>query len=89
MNLTQHAAERAQQRRIPPLVVDVLLSFGRVFRRRGADVYVLDKKGRYEAERYLGRAVKQLEHYLDAYLVVGDDGAVITMGYRQRRFRRR
>lgn len=88
MNLSHHAGVRARQRGIPPLVVDVMQFFGSSIRRRGADVYFLDKRGRRRAESYLGRAARQLSHFLDAYVVVADDGRVVTVGYRHHRFRR-
>ncbi len=88
MSLTRHAGIRARERGIPPLVVDVLQSFWASIRRHGADIYFLDKKGRRRAELYLGRAARQLSHLLDAYVVVADDGSVVTIGYRRHRFHR-
>ncbi len=87
MTLTHHASLRSRQRSIPPLVTDLLRSYGRTFRRQGADLYFLDKKGRQRAESYLGTAAGLLSRYLNAYFVEADDGAVITVGYRRRRFR--
>jgi len=74
-----------QQRRIPPLVLDILRLYGRMQRRYGATLYFLDKKGRRLAASYLGRAAAGHVN-LDAYMIEADDGAVITVGYRRRRF---
>lgn len=78
MSLTHHAGVRARQRGIPPLVVDVLQSYGASIRRHGVEIYFLDKEGRRRAESYLGRAAKQLSQFLDTYIVVADDGDVVT-----------
>jgi hypothetical protein len=85
---TKHAHERAQQRSIPPFVVDLLLSFGRAQRSHKADLYTFDKRCRRELRRYLGA-----EHYqriadqLDCWAVIADDGSVVSIGHRLRRFK--
>lgn len=84
-----YAEARLHQRAIPPFVIDLLERFGRHYRMRGADVVVLGKDGRARAVRYLGRAAAHYRHYLDTYMVVSDDGSVITAGYRTRRLQNR
>jgi hypothetical protein len=77
--LTRHAEIRCQQRGIRPDVVDTLLAYGRRERRHGADVCFMDRDAHRRAERDLGRETyARLSDRLRTYLVVGDDGQVIT-----------
>lgn len=83
MNMTHHAEARIQQRGIPYAAVDAILSYGRRRRHRGADVYFLDKQSRGRMAQALGSKVySKLERSLNSYLVVSDDGAVITAAHR-------
>ncbi len=86
---TRHATVRRQGRGIPPFVIDLLLEQGACARHAGADVYYLDKAARRRLRRALGdRIHAALEAYLDAYVVLGDDGRVVTAAWRTRRLRR-
>ena len=83
MELTQHAETRIQQRGIPHAAVDAILSYGRRRRHHGADVYFLDKKSRGRMAQALGsKMYSKLERSLNSYLVVSDDGAIITAAHR-------
>jgi hypothetical protein len=87
--LTEHARIRMQQRGIPPAALEVLLTFGREAHdhRRGCQVLLFDKRCRRQLAHQVGaRGIRSLERYLNAYAVVGPDGAVVTVGHRQRRF---
>ncbi len=82
--LTAHAAKRAQQRAIPPIVVEWLMRFGAQRWSRGASVYEFDKEGRRRLRRHLGqRLFSSIEPWLDAYAVVGDERRVVTVGWRE------
>ena len=86
---TRHAAVRRQQRAIPAFVVDLLVKEGASMRHAGAEVYYTDKDARRRIRRELGdRIHAAIEGYLDAYVVCGDDGRVITTGWRTCRLRR-
>jgi hypothetical protein len=85
---TKHGSTRKQQRGIPQLILDWLIEYGRVTRRRGADVYSFDKDGRRRLRRDIGGlAYNRLEDFFDAYVVLSDDGNVITMGWRLKRLK--
>ena len=74
---TRHAAQRMRARAIPEAAVELLFRFfDHAARRRVADA--LGDEG-----------VRGVEHWLDAYLVLGCDGALVTAGWRTRRLRRR
>ena len=85
---TRHAQARCQQRGIPPEAVEAILAYGNARRHDGADVYYLDKRARSRAEAGLGRpGYRRIEKALDSYLVLGDDGSLITAAHRLRRLK--
>lgn len=83
MNLTHHATARIQQRGIPYAAVDAILAYGRRRRHQGADVYFLDKESRARMAQAIGpKTYSKLERSLNSYLVVGDDGVIVTAAHR-------
>jgi hypothetical protein len=85
---THHAQARMQSRSIPYEAVDALLTFGEARRHRGADVYYLDRRAKSRVARSLDRdTFRRVEKCLDAYVVVGDGGDIITAAHRQHRLR--
>lgn len=85
---TAHAQARLQQRAIPDEAVDVLLAYGDRRRRKGADIYFLTKSARLRCQVALGReAYNRLSRSLDTYLVMGDDGQLITAAHRRQRLK--
>ena len=94
MHYTEHAQSRMQQRAVPSRVVEHVLDFGRVTRGPGrngsrADAYLMDRRGRAALGRAIGEdELAQLGRKLNVYVVVGDDGSVVTVGRRTKRRRR-
>ncbi len=82
--LTEHARARMQQRGISPIALEVLLDFGREMHdHHGCRIVRFDKRSRRHALRSLGpERYRKVERYLDAYAVVAEDDAVITVGHR-------
>lgn len=85
--MTRHATIRAQQRALPPLIVGWLDTYGARTRDEcGAEILYFDKVSRRNLEREVGSlVVDRLRPLLDAYLVMADDGTVITLGWRFKR----
>lgn len=86
MQLTKHAQTRMQQRGISKSVMDLLETHGRYVERgkRGAIVYV-DKRARERIRRNTSPTeFARIEQKLHAYFVEGDDGSIITVGYRHK-----
>jgi hypothetical protein len=84
--LTTHARVRMQQRGIPESALDVLLEYGReAHDHRGAVIVLFDKRSRGHLRRRIGDRFRKVERWLNAYAVLSDDGAVITVGHRDRR----
>lgn len=88
MYLSKHAVTRMQQRAIDEEIVDLLLAHGSHFYSGGAEIYMLARRTReYMASRNFV-PVNMLEKLRDAYIVVANDGTIITAGHRHKRFRR-
>jgi len=88
VSLTRHAEVRLQQRAIPPILIDLLERHGSEIRSNGADLLFFDKTARKRLKRYLGRSFRHFETYLDAYVVISDQGSVVTAGHRSKRVNR-
>jgi len=85
---TKHAQTRLQQRAIPGEAVEALIAYGERRRHRGADIYYLNKAARSRVRGALGQnGYKRLSRSLDSYLVMSDDGHLITAAHRQRRLK--
>lgn len=84
-HLTKHAKQRAQQRGIPKLMIELLQRYGhRAYDHHGGVIRYMDKTARRSVEKYIGTAVfRRLHEHLDAYIVEAiDTGAIITCGQR-------
>jgi hypothetical protein len=89
---SHHAARRAQQRCIPPLISQWLDAYGEeAYDGRGGVVRFFSRRSVREMERSFGRApVARLSEYLDCYKVESSrDGTTITVGHRTKRIHRR
>lgn len=85
-HISKHAAQRCAQRAIPEVVIDLLYRFGKCERSHGANRYSFDKRGRKQLQAYLGScALKEMSKIFNAFIVEGDDGTLVTAGYRQAR----
>jgi hypothetical protein len=89
MYQSQHAAIRSQQRRISPLVLDLLMKFGATEPSGdGTFKFFFDKSARKRLAAYAGHLAGLLEQHLDVYAVVAADSKLVTVGHRYDRIRR-
>lgn len=85
---SRHAARRMAARSINESAASVVLSYATPRRRRGADVFAMDKRARAALARDLGlKRYQAIATKLDIYFVVADHGSIITAGHRFRRLR--
>lgn len=89
-SLTNHARARFQQRGISNIVLDCLMHYGRkVHDHRGGEIVFFDHQARERLRRHADPANYNIvEPKLDAYAVIGPDGAVLTVGHRTKRINR-
>jgi len=83
---SKHGTVRAQQRGIPPIIVDWLIKYGQVSRRHGADVYYFDKHSRKELKSDLGLIYRRIESFINVYVVISDDDVIVTTAKKTKRF---
>lgn len=81
---SRHAVTRAQQRGIPPLIVEWLIAYGEEQpANRGARVVYFTKRSRKRIAQDNGDLiVRRLLGLLNAYAVIASDGQLITCGHR-------
>ena len=88
--MSRHAQVRSRQRGIPRDAIEVILDFGREeqsFNNR--QVVFMDKEARRRAREVLGRtAYAQIEARLDAAVIIGNRGCIITCMHRKSRIYR-
>lgn len=88
LTLTRHAQRRLQQRGIPLRAVDLVLRYGVRERSSGATSVFMNRDARSLLAKSEGDGVvRELGHKLDIYLVVGDQGELVTAAYRSRPFK--
>ena len=87
---TKHGQQQHQRRATLGLFESLVLDHGTRTRSHGADLVFLDKAAKKRIRREVGgdRGMRLFEQYLNAYLVVSDDGRIITTGYRTGRVKR-
>lgn len=85
MMTTHHAGIRAQQRGIPPIILDLLLEFGsREHDARGSEIVFFDRRAKKHVEKYTGGLFSKLSEHLDTYAVLAS-GKIVTVGPRFKR----
>jgi hypothetical protein len=85
-----HAQVRAQQRGVPPLILDWLITYGSAQPdQRGAEIRYFDHAARRRLSKAVGhKVVDLLGQLLHMYAVMSNDGVVITTGHRFKRISR-
>ena len=81
--LTRHAQLRMQQRSIPSMVIDLLVDFGdSAAAGAGACSYFFSKRSWRRVCRHAGAAAKHLERWRNVYIIMSDDGVIVTAAWR-------
>lgn len=90
LSRTRHAQEQHQRRATVGLIESLILDHGSRVRSHGADIVFLDKVAKRRLRKAVGgdRGMRILEQYCNSYLVVADDGRIITTGRRTQRVKR-
>ena len=86
IEITQHAQSRIRQRAIPPSVIEWLIDYGSSVNGDNCEIIYFDKKAKKMLSKELGKEiVKCISKFLNTYIVLSKDGAVITAGYRYKK----
>lgn len=86
---TAHGMARCQQRGVAQDALDLIVTYGREVRTHGASKFFLDRKSRHRLARIEdGAVLRRLDAKLNFYVVVADDGALVTAAPRRGRVRR-
>jgi hypothetical protein len=82
-SLTRHARQRMKDRSIPMAIIEALLDFGeRMPSGNGAETCFFTKKSWRHFAAYLGLEARHFERYRSVYVIVANDGEVITACWR-------
>ena len=89
--VTKHAQRRLQQRGLPSAALEVLLDFGSEKHvGKGCIAFAMNHAARKRARECLGAATfSRLEPHLNSYVILADDGVVVTAAHRYRRMKHR
>lgn len=80
---SQHGASRRQQRCIPPFVLDALTDYGEErFLGNGCRSFSFSRRSWRHFSGYMGPAIEAFAKYRNVYVVVAEDGSVITVAWR-------
>ena len=79
MRLTRHADRRCIERRFPRDIVQLIHDYGTPYRSRGAEGLKLDRHAIELAAESNHRLSADLRRYRGAYMIVGDDGSIVTV----------
>ncbi len=87
---TTHAQQRHQSRGTLSLWESLVVDHGTRVRSGGADLVFLDKAARNRISREVGgkRGMRVFDKWANQYLIVSDDGVIITTGFRTDRVKR-
>lgn len=80
--LTEHAGQRLQQRSIPEMMLKLLMLYGEEkLQKGGTRVLRLPKDSQKALRKELKHVLNHLDSLSDSYMVLADDGVVITAGH--------
>ncbi|MCW3476276.1 hypothetical protein [Limobrevibacterium gyesilva] len=90
LNRTRHGEQQHQRRATLGLFEMLILDHGTRVRSHGADIVFLDKAAKKRIRKEVGgdRGMRVFDRWLNSYLVVADDGSIITTARRTRRVKR-
>lgn len=88
MRLTRHAERRSVERRFPREILQLIYDYGTSYRSAGADGLKLDRTAIDLACEGNRRLRADLRRYRGAYVIVSDEGSIITVARETRRHRR-
>lgn len=89
MNLTVHAQTRIQQRAISPMYIDWLEQFGSIEPQNGSELVYFSHKSLKKLARYTGGISQKIDKLKRLYMIKGNNGLVVTVGFRTESIKRK
>lgn len=88
--LSSLAKQRLRRFAIPTMMLDLLDRCGTVVRSNGVDRVFFDKSARARVKRIFGgdRGMRVIEPWMNVFMLVSDDGTVVTVGHQHKRVHR-
>lgn len=87
MKMSSHAGLRSAQRGMPLEIISTICAFGAERRSSGATSITLDAESILLASDGDASRMRDLTRFRGAYVVLSDEGVIITVARRTRRFR--
>lgn len=89
MNLTLHAQTRLEQRGISPVIIDWLEQYGAIEPQNGSELIYFNQLSLKRLAKYTGGISNKIDKLKSIYLVRGNNGKIITTGYRDESIKRK
>jgi len=89
IRLSQHCTTRMKQRSIKPMIVELLLEWGKYVSRGDSYTVFFDVKSMKNIKSYGGAEFVSFieKKYRNSYLILSRDGVVITTGWKNKNMR--
>ncbi len=89
MSLTLHAQTRLEQRGISPVIIDWLERYGAIEPQNGSELIYFNQLSLKRLASYTGGISNKIDKLKNIYLVRGNNGKIITTGYRDESIKRK
>jgi hypothetical protein len=87
--LSTHAQYRIKDREIPPVIIDWLEQYGAIEAQNGAELIYFNHRSLKKLASYTGGCSNKFDKLKDVYLVRGNNGKIVTAGYRHESIKRK
>lgn len=84
-----HVENRMQQRGIPTVFIDWLEQYGTIEPQNGAELIYFNHRSLKRLASYTGGISNKIDKLKSIYLVRGNNGKIITTGYRDESIKRK
>ncbi|MGZ8212886.1 MAG: hypothetical protein ACXWTP_00090 [Methylosarcina sp.] len=87
--LSMHAQHRMRDRGIPPVFIDWLEQYGAIEPQNGAELIYFNHRSLKRLASYTGGLSNKFDKLKNVYLVRGNNGKIVTAGYRNESIKRK
>jgi hypothetical protein len=87
--ISAHAKYRIKDRGIPPVFIDWLEQYGTIEPQNGAELIYFNHRSLKKLASYTGGLSNKYDKLKTVYLVRGNNGRIVTAGYRNESIKRK